>query len=214
MPDKKTDKKTKSLYQKLLECQKEFGAIEKSKENPYYKSKYADINDYLKTIKPVLNQKGILLLQPLNGNSLRTLLVDTETGGGIIESSVTLPVNDDPQKQGSIITYFRRFALQSLFALEAEDDDGNKAVEEEEKPKFQYSKKGMATYKQKKWIADIWNMDIDDEKIQNLTFEDARKVIDEFVKSQRKDTPTDKANEELQLAKDDEDTVDTEEIPF
>jgi len=33
----------------------------------------------------------------------------------------------DPQKLGSEITYYRRYTLQSLLALQAEDDDGNKA---------------------------------------------------------------------------------------
>jgi hypothetical protein len=33
----------------------------------------------------------------------------------------------DPQKLGSAITYAKRYALQALFALPSEDDDGNKA---------------------------------------------------------------------------------------
>ena len=36
-----------------------------------------------------------------------------------------LPVNTDPQKMGSTITYFRRYALVSYFEIQAEDDDGN-----------------------------------------------------------------------------------------
>ena len=46
-----------------------------------------------------------------------------------VESSLQLPEIADPQKLGSCITYFRRYTLQSLLALEAEDDDGNKASE-------------------------------------------------------------------------------------
>ena len=65
-------------------------------------------------------------MQPLEGNNLQTILIDAESGEEI-KTSVNLPENADPQKMGSIITYFRRFALQSLFALQAEDDDGNKA---------------------------------------------------------------------------------------
>ena len=38
-----------------------------------------------------------------------------------------LPNLQDPQKLGSAITYFRRYTLQSLLGLQAEDDDGNKA---------------------------------------------------------------------------------------
>jgi hypothetical protein len=38
-----------------------------------------------------------------------------------------LPEINDPQKLGSAITYYRRYTLQSLLALQAEDDDANLA---------------------------------------------------------------------------------------
>jgi hypothetical protein len=34
---------------------------------------------------------------------------------------------DDPQKLGSAVTYYRRYTLQSLLGLQAEDDDANSA---------------------------------------------------------------------------------------
>jgi len=34
---------------------------------------------------------------------------------------------NDPQKHGSEITYYRRYTLQSLLAMQADDDDGNAA---------------------------------------------------------------------------------------
>ena len=124
---------TKSIYKKLLACQKEFGAIEKTKENPYYKSKYADINDYIAVIKPILTKHGLLLLQPIDETNLKTILVDTETGEKI-ESLATMPVNTDPQKTGAIITYYRRYAIQSLFSLQAEDNDANDTEQSEYPP--------------------------------------------------------------------------------
>jgi hypothetical protein len=42
----------------------------------------------------------------------------------VIQSEVTLPDLQDPQKMGSAITYYRRYSLQSLFLLQAQDDDG------------------------------------------------------------------------------------------
>ena len=129
MENKKEKSKNKmTIYQKLLEFQKQVETVEKSKENPYYKSKYADVNDYLKAVKPILNKLGLVIIQPLDGDKLITQIIDTETGEKI-ESSVILPTNPDPQKQGSIITYFRRYSIQSLLSLEAEDDDANSAVQ-------------------------------------------------------------------------------------
>jgi hypothetical protein len=52
---------------------------------------------------------------------------------------MSLPNIQDPQKLGSAITYYRRYTLQSLLGLQAEDDDGNtatKQVKEERKPAF------------------------------------------------------------------------------
>ena len=116
------------MNEKLLAVQKEIGAISKDSTNPFYKSKYFDINSLLEQVKPVLNKHGLILLQGLdhiNGKlSLMTQLVDS-TDGKVISFNCPLPETPDAQKAGSAITYFRRYALQSLLALQAEDDDAN-----------------------------------------------------------------------------------------
>ena len=123
--------KQKKLVAKLFEIQKEIGAIVKDSTNPYYNSKYFDINKLLDTVKPMLNEHGILLMQPLNTENgktvLMTQLTDTESNE-IISTSAILPENPDPQKMGSIITYYRRYSLQSLLALQATDDDAEIAA--------------------------------------------------------------------------------------
>jgi len=120
------------MNNKLLEIQKEIGAIAKDSTNPFYKSRYFDINSLLAQVKPILNKHGIVVLQGLTALEgkigLNTALLDSSTGEKI-EFTCPLPENPDPQKMGSIITYFRRYALQSLLALEAEDDDGNSGAE-------------------------------------------------------------------------------------
>lgn len=122
---------TPNLNLKLLAIQKEIGAITKDSVNPFYSSKYFDINALLGDVKPILNKYGVVILQPLtfigeNIYALKTMLIDTESDE-IIESVTPLPAAADAQKMGSAITYFRRYALQSLLALEAEDDDANAA---------------------------------------------------------------------------------------
>lgn len=122
---------------KLLLFQQKVGAITKDSTNPFFKSNYFDINKLIEVVKPILNELGLVLLQPLdslNGKPvLRTLIIDTETETKtLIESFTNLPENPDPQKMGSIITYYRRYAIQSLLFLQAEDTDGeigqNKSV--------------------------------------------------------------------------------------
>ncbi len=119
-----------SLYTKLLKVQEEISPIKKSSDNPFFKSKYFDINQLLETVKPVLTKNKLVLIQPLeevNGlPAIKTVIIDSETGDSL-SSIHPIPTVNDAQKMGSAITYFRRYSLQSLLGLQAEDDDGNKA---------------------------------------------------------------------------------------
>lgn len=120
----------KTIQSRLLEFQGLVHAVKKDSVNPFFKSNYADINAYLDVIKPILTQVGLALLQPLttvDGKpAIKTILLSEEER---LEETIIIPENTDPQKMGATITYFRRYALQSLLALQAEDDDGNSVVQ-------------------------------------------------------------------------------------
>lgn len=121
---------TKSFHDKLLSAQKKIGTVAKDKTNPFFKSKYADINAIVEMVKPALNDEGLVLTQALSHIEGKPAIQTTISDGEAEISSITpLIENPDPQKMGAIITYFRRYALQSLLALQAEDDDGNSVVQ-------------------------------------------------------------------------------------
>ena len=115
-----------SIYKKLYKVQKEIGSISKDSTNPFYKSKYFDINSLIKQLMPILEKHNLLLLQPISEGSQYSKIVDVDNGDSV-ESSLSLPIDLDAQKIGSAITYYRRYTLQSLLGLQAEDDDGNNA---------------------------------------------------------------------------------------
>lgn len=115
-----------NIYSKLLKVQTEIGAISKDTKNPFYNSKYFDINSLLRQVMPLLQKQELVLLQPIQDGQVKSVIIDTE--GGSVESTMFLPEINDPQKLGSAITYYRRYTLQSLLALQAEDDDGNATV--------------------------------------------------------------------------------------
>ena len=119
-----------SVYIKLFKAKKEIEAITKDSKNPFFKSKYFDINKLLAEIEPVIQKHDLLLLQPIQDNKVLTEIFDIETGEKVF-SEMNLPNITDPQKLGSAITYYRRYTLQSLLGLQAEDDDGNKASKKE-----------------------------------------------------------------------------------
>jgi hypothetical protein len=139
-----------SIYKKIAELKKEVGAISKEETNPFFKSKYFDINGLIKHLDPLLSKNGLVILQPINDGKVESILVDLESGESI-QSSLELPVFDDPQKLGSCITYYRRYTLQSLLGLQAEDDDANSASKGGiAKPKKAWLNKGT-----KEWSAAI-----------------------------------------------------------
>jgi hypothetical protein len=115
-----------NIYSKLLKVQTEIGAISKDTKNPFYNSKYFDINSLLRQVMPLLQKQELVLIQPIQDGQVKSVIIDTE--GGSVESTMFLPDINDPQKLGSAITYYRRYTLQSLLALQAEDDDGNATV--------------------------------------------------------------------------------------
>ena len=114
-----------SIYKKLYKVQKEIGAISKDSTNPFYKSKYFDINSLIKQLTPILQKHNLLLLQPIEDDKQYSRIVDLD--GGMVESSLALPTDLDAQKIGGAITYYRRYTLVALLGLQAEDDDGNLA---------------------------------------------------------------------------------------
>ena len=46
---------TKNIYQKLAAAKSEIGAISKDSTNPFFKSKYFDINNLLAHVEPILS---------------------------------------------------------------------------------------------------------------------------------------------------------------
>jgi hypothetical protein len=126
-----------SIYKKLFEAKKQIGKITKDSKNPFFKSNYLSLNGLIDAVDEVLEDNGLIMLQPIEDGKVKTQIFDIEEGRtSIIQSEMTLPNIQDPQKLGSAITYFRRYTLQSLLGLQAEDDDGNsstKQVKEERK---------------------------------------------------------------------------------
>jgi hypothetical protein len=116
-----------SILEKINKVKSEIGKISKDSTNPFFKSKYFDVNQLLEHVEPLLEKNGLVLLQPIKEGCVTTEIVDIKSGEKL-ESSICLPPSTDPQKIGSAITYYRRYTLQSLLALQSEDDDGNKAA--------------------------------------------------------------------------------------
>jgi len=146
------------LYKKLLKVKKEVGAISKDSTNPFFKSKYFDINKLIEQVDPLLCENGLVLIQPIRDNKQYSIIIEVDSGENI-ESHLELPNMSDPQKLGSCITYYRRYTLQSLLGLQAEDDDGNgasKAVKKESLESITADLKLLNECKSQEDVKKVW----------------------------------------------------------
>jgi hypothetical protein len=121
----------KTFATALVKAQSEMSNPTKGNTNPFFKSKYADLNAVREAVIPVLNSNGISVLQPIvhieGKNFVNTILL--HESGELMESftEIVFAKQNDAQAQGSGITYARRYGLQSFVCVGADDDDGNKA---------------------------------------------------------------------------------------
>jgi hypothetical protein len=105
-------------------------AVTKGSNNPFFKSKYADLNTHLEEVEPLLHDNGLVLMQPPsigeNSNTVSTIIFHRDSGQ-YIGGNMKLVGETDMQKAGSAITYARRYILSGLLSIKTIDDDGNTA---------------------------------------------------------------------------------------
>lgn len=124
------------LTKALVAAQGSMPDLQRDKINPHFKSAYLSLEKLLAEVIPVLNKAGLAVAQfptfvvtdagalP----ALRTVLIHGESGDRMEDTMLLQASKNDPQGQGSAITYAKRYALMALCGLSAdEDDDGNKA---------------------------------------------------------------------------------------
>jgi len=114
------------IYAKIHEAKKEIGVVKKNAKNPHFKNTYADLNALIDAVEPILLEKGLIMLQPIKDGKVYTQIIDIDTFESV-ESCIDLSPNLTAQALGSQVTYYRRYTLQSLMSLQADDDDGQLA---------------------------------------------------------------------------------------
>jgi len=127
--------KTKTLAEALAAFQAELPQVDLDSTNPHFKSKFASLANITKKVLPELSKHGFSYsVGSFVDNGL--LVVDAHLLHESGESrSFQFPITEtQPQKIGSAITYAKRYAIQALTGVVAdEDDDGNAASQEASK---------------------------------------------------------------------------------
>lgn len=118
-----------NLAPALVALQADLKPVEKSANNPFFKSKYAPLPAVMEAVQPLLAKHKLAISQFVTHldaqSALRTILIH-ESGQTLQDVQPLLITKPDPQAQGSAITYARRYGVMSVLGLVAdEDDDGN-----------------------------------------------------------------------------------------
>ena len=127
----------KNLYKAVAAFQQEVPVI--NKDSTGYNYKYSSLDNIVEVITPLLKKHGLGYMQPLDGNSLKTVLFHAESGESI-ESSVGIPQGvqlkgmNDFQVLGSAVTYLRRYSLSAILGL-ITDEDADAAGEQVSEPR-------------------------------------------------------------------------------
>lgn len=118
----------------LLKFQGAVDGVKRDSNNPFFNSKYADLEKVVDTARPHLQAVGIAFLQSPgaikdNCLSMTTLLVHAESGEWM-QGTGEIPLGKkDPQGAGSAQTYAQRYHLMAMLGLPPTDDDGEGAME-------------------------------------------------------------------------------------
>lgn len=127
------------LTQGLAKFHTMVGRISKDAANPFFKKNYASLPHIITEVSEPLEKAGLIITQFPNGDGLTTMLIHAESGE-YISATYTLQVvrQNDPQAQGSAISYARRYAITSILNLAISDDDAEAAtrpVRQQQAPK-------------------------------------------------------------------------------
>lgn len=122
----------KELAGALAKAQGEIKGALKDADNPFFKSKYADLASVVEAIRAPLATHGIAYVQltvPSDKEEVQVETVLMHASGEWVSGIIAVPVSkSDAQGYGSALTYARRYGLSAAVGVAPEDDDGNAAA--------------------------------------------------------------------------------------
>ena len=150
----------------LLEFHKTNPHAYEDKRNPHFKNQYASLESVIKTVRTA-SQFGLTFTQEMDFEGditfVRTVMMHSSGDTRVSRTKIVSKDPNDPQKQGSAISYAKRYGLQSIFGLPSDDDDGeiaNKAdtTKPKNKPDAESDlDKAINNAKSIKELGQIWN---------------------------------------------------------
>ncbi len=148
----------KQIAAAFVKAKREFSPALKEKNNPAFRSKYADLGACLEAVNDALLNCGIAVYQETSedqtGVTVETVFMH-ESGETLRCGKLHVPASkQDPQGYGSALTYARRYALMTACGIAPEDDDGNAASKAPQRQAVEYVQAPIKTLSSKQ-VADV-----------------------------------------------------------
>jgi hypothetical protein len=118
------------LASALAKAQSEISGAVKDSANPFFKSKYADLESVWSACRKQLTSNGLSVIQTTQPTKHGLMLVTTlaHASGEWIRGYMPILAKDNSaQAQGSGLSYARRYALAALVGVYQTDDDAEAA---------------------------------------------------------------------------------------
>ena len=112
----------------LSKVQAQLRPAKENSKNPFFKSNYADLESVWSSVRNLLSENELAIIQMPTYICWHTTIL-YHSSGEFLSSTCYIPVKQDAHGVGSAISYARRYALASFIGVVTGDDDGNGAVE-------------------------------------------------------------------------------------
>ena len=124
---------SKNLFGALSKVQGSVKAAHKSSENPFFKSRFADLESVIESLQAPMNDNGIAILFEFKtemvgdnpANWMRYILTHSSGENYISQWMMMMMKDKTPQGFGASCTYYKRQMLKAVFNVPETDDDGN-----------------------------------------------------------------------------------------
>ena len=129
----------------MIIVQGKLSHAKKDSANPFFKSKYADLESVWDACRGLLAENGLAVIQLPGKTIVNTVVANDKeivigemslttilahSSGEWISQQMSVPMSKiDAQGAGSCISYMRRYALAAVVGVVQADDDANAAVQ-------------------------------------------------------------------------------------
>lgn len=119
----------KAIYKALSITQGKIESASKSSNNPFFKSKYADISEVIAVMQGPASENGLSVFFDFKSEGTDEFIkyILAHESGEFINSSWVKMYSKDKTAQGfgAACTYYKRQLLKAIFNISEEEDDGN-----------------------------------------------------------------------------------------